>query len=381
MLTGRKFLFIFSLIALASPLVSLAVRLSVGWDLSVPLHLTFGIAPPLALAWLWHFRRWPGVQWVEVIAYALVILVANSLVTVNLLGVYFIVPFVGIIYQDWRVSAFGSLLSIAGVWVLELLILQPNDSAQLAADLAGHTFLLTAVSLLYANMIQQLKQNEEELIAARTAVQRHQIEKMAVQWGLVVDARSPYTGGHVQRVTEYALQLAPLVPGATVDLKTFRLASLLHDVGKIAVPDHILNKPGTLTPAEFDQMKAHTKTGHDLVLKAGATAEVAAIVRSHHERWDGRGYPDGLKGEAIPLEARILAVADTFDAMTSDRPYRSALRIEDAYDEIVRGKGSQFDPQVVEAFASVYPQWADLYQTFPNPVLAGRIVQDQPPFN
>jgi len=128
-------------------------------------------------------------------------------------------------------------------------------------------------------------------------------------------------------------------------------------VGKIGVSDFILHKPGPLTPEEWEEMRRHPAIGYEMLKGVRFLARPTEIVLSHHERFDGKGYPRGLAGDEVPLGARIFAVADTFDAMTSDRPYRRALPWETARDEIVRHSGSQFDPQIVEAFLQAYGEW------------------------
>jgi len=132
-----------------------------------------------------------------------------------------------------------------------------------------------------------------------------------------------------------------------------RRGALLHDIGKIGVPDNILRKPAALSEAEWVTMRKHPEFGARIVAGIPFLEDVARIVRHHHERWDGRGYPDGLAGEDIPLGARIFAVADSFDAMTSDRPYRRAMTIDEARAEVARCRGTQFDPTVADAFARI----------------------------
>jgi HD-GYP domain-containing protein (c-di-GMP phosphodiesterase class II) len=133
--------------------------------------------------------------------------------------------------------------------------------------------------------------------------------------------------------------------------------SLLHDVGKIGVSDTILLKPGKLTEEEWVAMRRHPEIGYNMLRQVKFLEAPAEIILSHHERWDGKGYPRGLRGEDIPLGARIFMVVDTFDSMTSDRPYRKALATQKALDEVLRCRGAQFDPEVVEAFLDIYPAW------------------------
>lgn len=165
-----------------------------------------------------------------------------------------------------------------------------------------------------------------------------------------VEKRDPYTGGHVRRVVQYSILLGFELGLASEELDRLRLASALHDVGKIAVPDQVLRKPAPLDPEETALMKRHTIDGAEIVARIPELHDILPGVRSHHERLDGLGYPDGLCDEQIPLPARIIAVADTYDAMTTSRPYRSALDASRAFSEIVGGAGSQFCPLVVSAF-------------------------------
>ncbi len=165
-----------------------------------------------------------------------------------------------------------------------------------------------------------------------------------------IEKRDPYTGGHVRRVVVYCLLLGAEMGLEVAELEKLRLASTLHDVGKIAVPDDVLRKPAPLDESEVEVMQRHPVDGADIVSRIRDLREILPGVRSHHERLDGRGYPDGLYDSEIPPSARIIAVADTFDAMTSQRPYREARTPQDAAREIQAGAGTQFCPDVVAAF-------------------------------
>ncbi len=173
-----------------------------------------------------------------------------------------------------------------------------------------------------------------------------------------VDAKDPYTQGHSQRVAEYAVALARQLGLSEDEIDLIHITGTLHDVGKIGVPDAVLKKPGRLETEERLVMETHPVLGEVIVRKAPKLAHALPGVRHHHERWDGGGYPDGLAGEAIPRIARILAVADTFDAMTSDRPYRKGLSVQIAVDEIARGSGTQFEPALSAAFVALMGQAA-----------------------
>jgi ribonuclease P protein subunit RPR2 len=168
-----------------------------------------------------------------------------------------------------------------------------------------------------------------------------------------VEARDAYTGKHAERVAAYGVELAR---AAGLDVSTnpqVEFGFLLHDVGKVAVPDAILFKPDTLTDEEYTVVARHPVIGAEILRDVTFLGEAKLVVRHHHERWDGAGYPDGLQGDDIPLAARVFAVADTLDALTTDRPYRSATDWTEAREEIRAGAGTQFDPAVVQAFDTI----------------------------
>ncbi len=171
-----------------------------------------------------------------------------------------------------------------------------------------------------------------------------------------VELRDQYTGNHTQRVTDYALMLAEELQVTEAQRQQVRIGTPLHDIGKIGIRDAILQKPGKLTASEFEDMKAHTVRGAAMLEEIAGLADILPIVRHHHERWDGAGYPDRLAGQRISLLARIVAVADAFDAMTSDRPYRPALSFDQAFDEIADKSGSHFAPDCAEAFLRLRPR-------------------------
>jgi putative nucleotidyltransferase with HDIG domain len=165
-----------------------------------------------------------------------------------------------------------------------------------------------------------------------------------------VEMRDEYTGGHTLRVSNYSILLAQELNLPASDVELIRIGTPLHDIGKIGIDDAILRKPTRLTPDEFAIMKTHTVKGAEIVSTVPDLRPIIPIVRSHHERWDGRGYPDGLAGEAIAPLARVVALADAFDAMTSDRPYRKGMAPSAAFAEIEKQIGRQFDPTFAVAF-------------------------------
>jgi len=198
---------------------------------------------------------------------------------------------------------------------------------------------IAAIQLALTRSVQLM----EQTIAA--------VESMAD----VVDRRDPYTFQHSQSVADHAVRTARRLQLPDKEVELIRLAARVHDLGKIAVPDEVLHKHGRLTEAEFELMKKHPTTGAEILAKFPEYKRGRELVLAHHERMDGLGYPRGLAGAAIALGARIIAVADSWDAMTSDRPYRKALDAEVALGELLRGRGTQWDPEVVDAFAETLP--------------------------
>jgi response regulator RpfG family c-di-GMP phosphodiesterase len=200
----------------------------------------------------------------------------------------------------------------------------------------------------------------EELVSRRTEqlqVALKQTEstynETLIALGGALDLRDNETAGHSQRVTRYSLEIAKVMGCDRDELKNIALGAFLHDFGKIGISDAILHKPGKLTAEETEIMRQHVRIGYDMVSGISFLSGAAQILLAHQEHYDGKGYPRGLTGNQIPKGARIFAVADTLDAMTSDRPYRNALSFQDAREEIVRCSGSQFDPDVVQAFLNV----------------------------
>lgn len=205
-----------------------------------------------------------------------------------------------------------------------------------------------------------------ELVDERTKEIREREKELIFRMSRAAEFRDPETGAHIQRMAHYSQIIAR---GLGLDAKAQALileAAPMHDVGKIGIPDYILLKPGRLTPEEFEVMKGHARLGYELLKDSGsetlrAGAEVAI---SHHEKYDGTGYPKGLKGHAIPLFGRIVAVADVFDALTSERPYKKAWPLEDARRFLEDGRGRHFDPLCVEAFLAGWDDALDIRQRF-----------------
>jgi putative nucleotidyltransferase with HDIG domain len=214
-----------------------------------------------------------------------------------------------------------------------------------------HDAPLAAVSLvpllgLLALFAQERHRRLESMLELSSAYRG-----TALVLGDVIEADDGYTGEHCKSVVSLALELAEHLELSPERQRNLEFAALLHDVGKIAIPKEIINKPGKLDPHEWTIIKTHTLEGQKMLERVGGfMREVGMIVRSHHERWDGGGYPDGLVGEQIPLEARIIACCDTWNAMRTDRPYRNALAVDVAIAELLSNAGKQFDPRVLDTF-------------------------------
>jgi diguanylate cyclase (GGDEF)-like protein/putative nucleotidyltransferase with HDIG domain len=220
----------------------------------------------------------------------------------------------------------------------------------------GVALLLAAgplVAIVFATCHLYFKQSDERAKATERISRLHlaTVEALAT----AIDAKDEITHEHVYRVQVYAAGLGRYFGLSELEIEALRAGALLHDVGKIAVPDYILNKPGKLTAAEFEKMKIHTVVGAQILERVNFPYPVVPIVRHHHERWDGRGYPDGLRGEQIPLTARILTVADCFDAVREDRQYRKGMSREEACCFLTDNQAKQFDPTIVEAFLTNLP--------------------------
>lgn len=209
--------------------------------------------------------------------------------------------------------------------------------------------LARAQMLTYADELGVAYRQER----ARRAELEHSYVEMVRALARAIDARDPYTGGHVDRVASYSTALARELGWNDDDLWPLEAGALLHDIGKIAVADDILRKNGPLDEAEWVQMRQHPTVGANMIRELAALDLALPAVLYHHERYDGEGYPAGLVGEAIPRVARIVTVADAFDAMLTDRPYRKGLLLEVATEELERCSGSQFDPDCVGAFLEV----------------------------
>lgn len=257
------------------------------------------------------------------------------------------------------VAAAGAALVGTAAAALSLLLI---GQIGLVSCVLVPPILLLAV-LVYRSYRTQVSKNLKRLDDLMQ-VHLSTIEALA----LAIDAKDPHAQGHTRRVQAYALELARRLQVQREDLEAVRAAALLHDIGKLAIPDHLLNKPGRLSDMEYQKVKAHPSVAADILANVHFPYPVLPAVRHHHERWDGSGYPDGLRGEEIPLGARILSVADSFEALTSDRAWRGRKSPEEACALIEAWSGIQFDPAVVSVLRKFLPEIIGAASAAPAPL-------------
>jgi len=212
---------------------------------------------------------------------------------------------------------------------------------------------------------ERLKKNEEPLDIAELLEKTHFETIMAFSEAL--EARDQYTAGHSRRVMEYSKSIGQRLKLDKQDIEDLKRSALLHDIGKIGIPDTILKKKTKLTNEEFAIIKSHPETGAAILKNIKSFKHLVPAVYHHHEQFDGEGYPHSLKGERIPLHARIIAIADTFDAMTSSRSYRNALSFRKALSELERCKGTQFDPDIADIFIDILQESPYYFSRFREP--------------
>lgn len=276
-----------------------------------------------------------GKTFVASLISALVYIFINGLILARLLAFVNHTNFMKIWVSTFR-WAILNFIAISGLSVM-IVFAYAYTGIEVVILLFGPLLLARYSFKLYLNM----KNNFMETIQALSAA---------------IEQKDPYTQGHSQRVCDLAEKLGQELKLRTYELEQLRYAAILHDIGKIGIPESILNKPGSLTREEFDQIKNHPLMGVNILQKIDFLKEVTLIMQNHHEYYDGSGYPEGKAGDRIPFLSRIITLADAYDAMTSDRPYRAALSPEHAIEEIQDKSGSQFDPQVVRAFLKLYKE-------------------------
>ncbi len=244
----------------------------------------------------------------------------------------------------------ATLLAVATLGVVSPLVLPVEFGAAMAGG---------AIVLLFVGAVRGRARHTAELARASRQAEDLQVLHMAAieALALAIDAKDQTSHSHIRRLQLYAGHLAAEVGMSDLELQGVSTAALLHDIGKLAVPEHILSKPGPLSPEEFQKIRAHPKIGAEIIAHVPFPYPVAPLILSHHERWDGKGYPTGLHGRQIPLGARVLSVVDYFDALTTDRPYHRAMKREDAIALLRQEAGRALDPDLVERFLARLPEF------------------------
>ena len=249
-------------------------------------------------------------------------------------------------------------------------ILKPFEKDQLFLGVGRaleHRRLITENRSYQRNLEQLVEERTAQLTGAFAQLEQSYDDTLEAL-GSALDLKDAETEGHCQRVTAFCIAIAKAMPVPEAYLSVLARAAFLHDIGKIAIPDGILRKPGPLDPEEKKIMRTHCDIGYNMLIRIPFLRDAAEIVLAHQEFFDGTGYPRNLKGEQIPLGARIFTIADSLDAMISDRPYRKALPMAHARGEILRCSGTQFDPKVVEVFMAIPEQhWVELRENLGSP--------------
>lgn len=275
----------------------------------------------------------------------------------------FVIPIViSILYEDSKLSVFTLILSLFGELVAVIARAMDKEYNRDIGPEAAIAFSLLITVYVFARMINStLKKRRDAVKEAVIATEKANAsaEKMMLSMKMLetlagtLDAKDKYTNGHSMRVAFYSTRLAEELGWDKERISVLRYEALLHDIGKIGVPDAILNKPSRLSEMEFGLIKSHTIVGADILKNMIAVPEATKVARYHHERYDGKGYPDGLQGTEIPFNARIVGIADAYDAMSSDRIYRKALSQDIIRNELINGRGTQFDPELLDKFVEM----------------------------
>lgn len=342
------------LLAMVSSIVKykLTIKDKNHWLLSVYVNIAGSLAAAeifyLALKYLADFSG-PGIagkfvefKWLIVCA---AIMMAAHYILVSVLNAIFLkldcnYPILSLWKESYFYTLVSYFISFAAAFLIHFLLLQFGSSFGLVilpVALVGH--------LAYRIHFKRLEQKTKEITEA-SRIHLATVEALAT----AIDARDQVGVGHVRRTQIFAVGLGEILGLSSDEIHALHTGALLHDIGKLAVPDHILNKPGRLTPAEMEKMKIHSTVGASILEKVNFPYSVVPIVKHHHERWDGMGYPGGLKADEIPVTARILAVADAYDALCGARPFREAVSRDEARKLLLQSAGTQFDPKIVDVF-------------------------------
>lgn len=284
---------------------------------------------------------------------------------------FLLIPLISALYGDIISLLIFSILGLVSMITLDLYFpLVPNttfDSIDLSNRILLYIILATFSHILYKKLLGLYL----NLVSIISKSADESIEQVVKTFIVSVEAKDTYTFGHSERVSNYAVDLASKLPEFQQEpkkLHSLKMMGLLHDIGKINISETILAKPSKLTDEEYEIIKTHTVVGAKMVEKISVLGTLREGVLYHHERWDGLGYPSGIKGEEIPLEARILAIADAFDAMTSNRAYRDAMSPNQAFQRLIEGKGTFYDPRLIDVLTPHQLSWFKLFKQLNNEI-------------
>lgn len=290
---------------------------------------------------------------------------------------FFLLPLVAGLYGEvWVLLGYSLLGFSAMIFFLLTWPLKPGKMD--AIDFSNIVLLFVVIAVFSRILLNQLNRLYREQIQTIHQASDKTIEQVVSSFIVAIEAKDTYTFGHSDRVSRYAVHLASTLPEYkdSVALKSLRFAGLLHDVGKINIPESILTKTGPLSNDEFELVKTHCVVGAKMVERISGLGPIRPAVLYHHEKWDGTGYPVGLKGTDIPLEARILAIADAFDAMTSLRSYRYPFSFKEALDRLHQGNGTHFDPELISHLNDVVDAWEAVFTNYNDPLLEMEALTD-----
>jgi putative nucleotidyltransferase with HDIG domain len=281
---------------------------------------------------------------------------------------FLLLPLLGGLYGEKRILFYYSFLGLGILSYLSIAAptsLYTPDSIDISNRILVYIILAT-LSFFVLKTLHIIYMKQVNLVLQSMQIT---IEEVVNSFIVAVEAKDLYTFGHSERVSMYAVALAKYLPECTKEcLEKLRLTGLLHDIGKINIPEAILSKEGKLSDEEYEVIKTHPVVGARMVERIERLQELKDGVLYHHERWDGNGYPTKRKGKDIPIEARILAIADAFDAMTSNRSYRKGLTVDEAFQALEKGKGTQFDPQLIDVLQNVKGEFRNIYQKANDPI-------------
>lgn len=276
---------------------------------------------------------------------------------------FLLIPIINSLYGKRSLLLSYSLIGLISLSTVSFVFPTSIDNMADNIDISNRILLYIIVATFSYLLLAKLNMLYNKQVNTVVESLEKTIEQVVKSFIIAMEAKDQYTFGHSERVSKYAMALAAQLPEFQDPhrMKKLRLSGLLHDIGKIHVSESILTKPGKLTDIEYKEIKTHTVLGTQMIEKVDGLEDLKNGVLYHHERWDGKGYPTGLKGYLIPIEARVLSIADAFDSMTSTRAYRDGLSMEDALCEIEKGFGSQFDPSLKEILEKAKPQFFEIY--------------------